>query len=109
DLVDVEFSFVVVNRVGDAMHPTKLWASGIADGGGLPNQSKGRRPLTVTFDYKQCGRVHYSTYNTEPAAAVDDTMTNRYPSCGNRMTFHPQERLLEYLLFEVAQCVGPIG
>jgi len=75
----------------------------------LPQFSKGTRPLTVTFDYKQCGRVHYSTYNTEPNAVPDDTPMNRYPLCGGRTTFNPQERLLEYLIFETAQCVGPIG
>ena len=66
----------------------------------------GTRPLTVTFDYKGCGRVHYSTYNTEPNGLVVET--ERWPaSCKTK--FSPQERLLEYLFFNVAACVGPPG
>jgi hypothetical protein len=42
-------------------------------------------------------------------AAPADDATYRYPTCNNRTTFNPQERLLEYLIFETAQCVGPIG
>ncbi len=109
--VAVAYNFVVVNHVGDAMsHPTTTWVDGDAtDPGALPQLGKGVRPMTVTFDYKQCGRVHYSTYNTEPNATVLDTATYRFPTCNNRTTFNPQERLLEYLIFETAQCVGPIG
>jgi hypothetical protein len=108
--VPVQFNFVVINHVGDAMHPTTVWLDGDAmDPGALPQQGKGVRPMTVTFDYQQCGRVHYSTYNTEPAAAPADNATYRYPTCNNRTDFNPQERLLEYFIFETAQCVGPIG
>jgi hypothetical protein len=109
-LVPVAFNFVVINRVGDAnKFPTTIWADGDAtDPASLPQFSKGTRPLTVTFDYKQCGRVHYSTYNTEPNAAPNDVPMSRYPMCDNRTTFNAQERLLEYLIFETAQCVGPI-
>jgi hypothetical protein len=59
--------------------------------------------MTVTFDYAMCGRVHYSTFNTEPQAVVNDA--TRYPGCVP--TFSPQERILEYLLFQIAGCVGP--
>jgi hypothetical protein len=108
--VPVQFNFVVINHTGDATHPTTVWLDGDAmDPTLLPQYDKGVRPMTVTFDYQQCGRVHYSTYNTEPAAAPTDNATYRYPTCNNRTDFNPQERLLEYLIFETAQCVGPIG
>jgi hypothetical protein len=44
-----------------------------------------------------------STYNTEPNGVVPDDM--RYPNC--KPDFSPQERILEYLVFEIASCVGP--
>jgi hypothetical protein len=109
--VAVAYNFVVIDRVGDPqMYPTTVWLDGDAtDPNALPQLSKGTRPMTVTFDYKQCGRVHYSTYNTEPNAIPADTAQFRYPGCDGRTAFNPQERLLEYLIFETAQCVGPIG
>jgi hypothetical protein len=98
--VDVQYSFVVVSKVADdASGKSKIWVQG-------PTVGYGTRPLTVTFDYKSCGRVHFSTYNTEPNGFVDDSM--RWPgSC--KAQFSPQERLLEYLFFNVAACVGPPG
>ena len=49
-------------------------------------------PLTTQFDVSSCGRVIYSSYHT-----AGGTVTP-----GNLL---PQERLLEYLMFEVATCV----
>lgn len=47
-----------------------------------------RRPLTVTFDVgTQGGRVLYTSYHTASAC----------PTTG----FWPQERVLEYLIFEL--------
>jgi hypothetical protein len=107
--VAIAYNFVVINRTGEAPSTAKTWAKGLAeDPNALPMFSKGIRPLTVTFDYKQCGRVHYSTYNTEAFDVVPDNTMTRYPSCGMRTDFNPQERLLEYLIFEVAQCIGTV-
>lgn len=98
--VDVEYSFVVVSKVADGKNgTTKTWVDG-------PTSGFGTRPLTVTFDYKSCGRVHFSTYNTEPNGNVEDT--RRWPA-NCKLQFSPQERLLEYLFFNVAACVGPPG
>ena len=59
----------------------------------------------VTFDYNSCGRVHFSTYNTEPNGTVNDP--DRWPN-NCKANFTPQERLLEYLFFNIASCVqGP--
>ena len=46
--------------------------------------------------------------NTEPNANVFDVASTRYPMCDMRTTFNAQERMLEYLIFETAQCIGPI-
>jgi hypothetical protein len=96
--VDVEYSFVVVASVSsDASAQSKVWVQG-------PTIGFGTRPLTVTFDYQGCGRVHFSTYNTEPNGIVNDSQ--RWPN-NCQPQFSPQERLLEYLFFNVAACVGP--
>ena len=78
DRVRVDYSFVVINKVSDnADGKTKVWVDG-------PAMSFGNRPQTVTLDYKSCGRLHYSTYNTEPNAVVSDTA--RWPNnCGNKL------------------------
>ncbi len=98
--VPVLFSFVVVSDVAsDTMSfPTKVWVEG-------PAKSYGTKPMTVTFDYNQCGRVHYSTYNTEPNGVVPDN--ERFPNCV--LSFSPQERILEYLVFEIATCIPNPG
>jgi hypothetical protein len=98
--VEVDYSFVVVSKVGgDSNGKSTVWVQG-------PAKGYGTRPQTVTFDYKSCGRVHFSTYNTEPNGNVDDSQ--RWPS-GCKASLSAQERLLEYLFFNVAACVGPPG
>ena len=46
-------------------------------------------PLTTRFEVGGCGRVIYSSYHTDSGAA----------------SLLPQERILEYLMFEVGTCV----
>jgi hypothetical protein len=59
-------------------------------------------PQTVRFDVapsgttNTCGRVIYTSYHTLPT-----TMTGS--------TLQPQERILEYLMFEATACLGKIG
>ena len=70
--VEVDFSYVVIAQTAtSATNPVKVWVDGQA-------RNFGTRPQTVTFDYNQCGRIHYSTYNTEPNGAVDDAA--RWPN-----------------------------
>jgi len=98
--VSVQYSFVVLSGVASDMmsFPTKVWVQG-------PAKSYGTKPMTVTFDYMQCGRVHFSTYNTEPNGFVPDQ--TRFPNCVT--DFSPQERILEYLMFEIASCIPNPG
>ena len=95
--VEVDYSFVAVNQVAadTKNYPTTTWVEGMTNDFGV-------KPMTVTFDYMGCGRVHYSTYNTEPNGVVPDN--ERFPNC--KADFSPQERILEYLVFEIASCVG---
>ena len=48
-------------------------------------------PLTSEFQVNNCGRVIYSSYHTS--------------NSGTAGTLLPQERILEYLMFEVGSCV----
>ena len=97
--VDIGYSFVIVNSTSaDPKTMTKTWVQGPTP--------VGTRAQTVTFDYNSCGRVHFSTYNTEPDGVVNES--TRWPnSCKGNFT--PQERLLEYLFFNIASCVNAPG
>jgi len=75
-----------------AMSNVKVWLEGDADG---------QRPLTTTFDYQSCGRVLYSSYHTKGR----DLGSGNFPAyCGSE-PLSPQERVLEYLIFHIADCI----
>lgn len=72
------------------------WFTGMA-GVTMP---AGRRPLTFSADIKEnngCGRVVFSSYEVDNRAASDMTPLS------------PQERILEYLLFELGGCINTPG
>ena len=82
-----------------AKFPSTTWLNGTVKGR--------RRPLSVTFDYPQgmaCGKVLYSSYHTREHGAA--TLFPGYCASGKMIT---QEHVLEYLIFELSSCVGPIG
>jgi hypothetical protein len=64
----------------------------------------------VTFNFKGCGKILFSSYHTEGR----DEELKAYPLpakpfpqyCGNH--FSPQDRILEYLIFDIANCIKPI-
>lgn len=64
----------------------------IVDGTVSYSGGSGDVPLTTQFDVSSCGRVVYSSYHTAGGNV----------SPGNLL---PQERILEYLMFEVGSCV----
>ncbi len=60
----------------------------------------GRRPLTISADIKEnngCGRAVFSSYEVDNRAAMPMTPLS------------PQERILEYLLFELGGCINTPG
>ena len=80
-------------------YPTLTWLHGTTNGA--------ERPLSVTFDYPQpqaCGRILYSSQHTR-GHQVGGVAFPRY--CPKDVI--AQERVLEYLLFEVAACVPILG
>jgi hypothetical protein len=63
------------------------------------------RPLTVTFNFESCGKILFSSYHTE--GREDEVWSASFPEyCGS--TSSPQDRILEYLIFDIASCVGPL-
>lgn len=83
----------------------KTWVRGVIRSS--TGAIQGDRPLTVTFNYKNCGKALFSSYHTE--GRDDETPTNvkPFPSyCSGQIS--PQDRILEYLIFDIANCVTPI-
>ena len=76
-----------------AMDNVKVWLEGDASG---------MRPLTTTFDYQMCGRVLYSSYHTEGRDALS---LDSFPNSCYTVPLTPQERVLEYLIFHIADCI----
>lgn len=74
----------------------------------LQAESLGKlRPLTATFEYPPqsgCGRVLFSSYHTRQREG-----TRPFPTYCPLGAMLPQEYVLEYLLFELADCLGTIG
>ncbi|MFO0657583.1 MAG: hypothetical protein U0787_21260 [Polyangia bacterium] len=74
----------------------------------IQGESLGKlRPLTATFDYPPqagCGRVLYSSYHTRQRQG-----TRPFPTYCPLGAMLPQEYVLEYLLFELADCLGAAG
>jgi len=91
---------------------TKLWVEDAGSTSGMQS-----RPLTVTFDYNMCGRVLYSSYHTL-GRPMNDPMQGGFPPitpltltwmewpqyCSG-MPLTAQERILEYLILEVSDCI----
>lgn len=76
----------------------KVWLRGNVTGDGL----SGDLPLTTTFDYEACGRVLYSSYHT---AGRDFEAPEAFPDYCSSAPLSPQERVLEYLILHIADCI----
>jgi hypothetical protein len=95
-------NWVIMHKLGQG---TKLWVEGSikSSSGSLT----GTRPLTVTFNFKNCGKVLYSSYHTEGREDESVIAPKAFPAyCGG--TFSPQDRILEYLIFDIASCIKPV-
>jgi hypothetical protein len=79
---------------------TTVWLEGDVTGTGL----SGNLPLTTTFDYNQCGRVLYSSYHTRGRDGFGGF--GAFPDyCPQGEELSPQERVLEYLILHIADCI----
>ncbi len=79
---------------------TTVWLEGNVSGSGL----SGNLPLTTTFDYNACGRVLYSSYHTRGRDGLG--FGGPFPGyCPSGEALSPQERVLEYLILHIADCL----
>lgn len=78
----------------------KVWVE--ADVESWQGGVSGRRPLTVTFNFENCGKILFTSYHTR--GREFDLGDGPFPQyCTNN--WFPQERILEYLIFDIANCV----
>jgi hypothetical protein len=86
--------------------PSLLWLN-------VTDATLGNVPMHYTFDTpvgtaaaSQCGRVLYNDFHAEDA---DNNPTNGmvFPAECNTTAMTPQERLLEYSIFDLGSCLGP--
>lgn len=81
-----------------------VWLTGQVEGDG----ASGDLPLTTTFDHNQCGRVLYSSYHTlgRPDPPIFGTPDYTFPNYCASGPLSPQERVLEYLIWHIADCIA---
>ena len=97
--------WVIMNKVSKDV---KTWVTGVIRS--TSGAINGSRPLTVTFNYQNCGKALFSSYHTE---GRDDELKG-WPPVAKPFpqyctgTISPQDRILEYLIFDIANCVTPI-
>ena len=81
---------------------TRVWITANIDG-------MNDRPLTTTYDYNACGRWLYSSYHTAGKGDEFDPFGGGlgldFPGYCGSGGLSPQERVLEYLILHVADCV----
>lgn len=100
-IVDDVGSWVLMRQTAQdqTKYPSTTWLWGTVKGQ--------RRPVTVTFDYpatQACGKVLYATYHTR-----EHSESGLFPAYCPKTKLIAQEQVLEYLIFEISSCVGPIG
>jgi len=90
--------------MSSASKDVKVWVEGqVKSGDGAVS---GVRPLTVTFNFKNCGKVLFTSYHTE--GREGELFPLPFPGyCGTGAP-SPQDRILEYLIFDIASCVKPL-
>ena len=83
----------------DPNYPSTTWVHGMAGGKD--------RPMSVTFDYNMCGKALWSSYHTQEPGGAGSAFPTYCKSTPSTMI--PQEKVLEYLIFQISSCVGTIG
>ncbi|MFO0622725.1 MAG: hypothetical protein U0745_15135 [Polyangia bacterium] len=100
-VVDDVGSWVLMRQTAQdqTKYPSTTWLWGTIKGE--------RRPVTVSFDYpaqNACGKVLYSSYHTR-----EHNESGLFPAYCPKTKLIAQEQVLEYLIFEISSCIGPIG
>jgi hypothetical protein len=91
---------LALSTAADQMtYPSQTWVHGVAKGVD--------RPMTVTYDYNMCGKVLWSSYHTQEPGGAGSPFPGYCVSTPQTMI--PQEKILEYLIFEISACSGQVG
>jgi hypothetical protein len=107
--LSLEKSWALAQKVAadQASYPSTTWVHGTAN--------NIDRPMTVTWDYNMCGKVLWSSYHTQSpgggkSSDPDSGPGTPFPSyCKSTpKTMIAQEKILEYLIFQISACLGPI-
>jgi hypothetical protein len=93
-------SWALANHVSanEMNYPTHVWVQGSASGK--------TRPYTATFDYNMCGKILWSSYHTQEPGGSSDTFPAYCKSTPTTMI--AQEKVLEFLIFQISDCVTPV-
>jgi hypothetical protein len=101
---DLLYNWVLMSSTAmdQTMYPSQTWIHGATNGTD--------RPLTVTFDYNQCGKVLYSSYHTREPGGTS-LGAGPFPDycASTAQTMIAQEKVLEYLILEISSCVAPVS
>ncbi len=96
------------NDFKGVVSPSLLWIN-VNDVGNIFDPGLGNVPLHYTFDTpvgtpaaSQCGRVLYSDFHVEDATTSGTTFPDECVTTG--MT--PQEKMLEFMIFDLGSCVA---
>ena len=87
----------------------KVWVEGqVSSDPASGVNVNGVRPLTVTFNFKNCGKILFTSYHTE-GREDEGYVPQAFPAYCGTGTSSPQDHILEYLIYDIANCVKPIG
>lgn len=93
-------SWVMMHEVDSDV---KIWVE--AEGSSSDGSISGVRPLTITYNVNKCGKLLFTSYHTE--GRENDFFVPQFPDyCGENTS--PQDRILEFLIFDIANCVKVI-
>ncbi len=104
DVVREDFTSVSPAIGTEASTPAQQWL--FTSGSNVPLQYSFDTPIAYAPDprpTKRCGRVVYSDFHVSDATSGDVT----FPAECTDGPMTPQEKTLEFLLFDLAACVGP--
>ncbi len=107
--VMIEAAYALADSVAadQKSYPSTTWVHGPVMGLDAKD-----RPHTVTVDYNMCGKVLWSAYHTREPGGADGWGTFPTYCLSNPTdpsTMIAQEKILEYLIFEISACVNMIG
>ncbi len=103
--IPIDGSWAIANHMStdSAKYPAKVWVEGTAP---KSTASTLKRPFTATVDYNMCGKILWSSYHTQEPGGSGKSFPGYCASTATTMI--PQEKVLEFLIFQISDCVTPV-